>query len=349
MDFELWSGRELPYLEKKNGQKKGRYVTPGTPGAAQRSPSTLSERALILQAAWKGIGRLTGATTHSGEKRYTTGLRTVRHWAPAAGITRRPVFLAGEATEAALRYLTEKAPSAEDPAEVVINGDMMRAAASLMRDKPHYDPWPPTTTAAPTNDPNNDHHDPKSDENDLKHGSDEPAAPTQLNDATGPDRTPKGGATADNDKPRADNGSQARARPNGARTGGGNSDGSNNGPSNNDSKKMRAGGRQRTGAPAKAAPKTAATPSAPVGAKRKRTEAAKPEETKTAKKALEGLSRCGGLTPEERVRRALANPRPGLHVPYLEGGKVHCRTCEKSYQKNGTKKSLEWPARDAPG
>ena len=112
---------------------------------------------------------------------------------------------------------------------------------------------------------------------------------------------------------------------------------------------MRAGGRQRTGAPAKAAPKTAATPSAPVGAKRKRTEAAKPEETKTAKKALEGLSRCGGLTPEERVRRALANPRPGLHVPYLEGGKVHCRTCEKSYQKNGTKKFLEWTCSGRPG
>ena len=90
MDFELWSGRELPYLEKKNGQKKDRYATPGAPGAAQRSPNTLSERARILQAAWKGIERLTGATTHPGEKRYTTGLRTVGHWAPAAGITRRP-------------------------------------------------------------------------------------------------------------------------------------------------------------------------------------------------------------------------------------------------------------------
>ena len=39
LDFELWSGRELPYLEKKNGQKKGRYVTPGTLGAANTAPA----------------------------------------------------------------------------------------------------------------------------------------------------------------------------------------------------------------------------------------------------------------------------------------------------------------------
>ena len=93
--------------------------TPGAPGATQRSPNTLSERARILQAAWKGIERLTGATTHPGEKRYTTGLRTVGHWAPAAGITRRPVLLAGEATEAALKIWSTKYHVAESYTKVV--------------------------------------------------------------------------------------------------------------------------------------------------------------------------------------------------------------------------------------
>ena len=102
--------------------------------------------------------------------------------------------------------------------------------------------------------------------------------------------------------------------------------------------------------PAKAAPKAAGSSFAPVGAKGKRTEAAKPEEeTKTAKKALEGRSRNGGLTPEERVRRARADPRPGQHVPYLEGDEVHCEVCKKSYQKNGIKKWLETTCSGRPG
>ena len=42
----------------------------------------------------------------------------------------------------------------------------------------------------------------------------------------------------------------------------------------------------------------------------------------------ESAAAGAGLTPEERVRRALANPRPGLHVPYLEGGKVQSHVRE---------------------
>jgi len=62
--------------------------------------------------------------------------------------------------------------------------------------------------------------------------------------------------------------------------------------------------------------------------------------TKTAGKAVQGLSRNGGLTPAERVKQARAKPGAGQHLPSLRNGKVHCERCGRSYQENGTKKFL---------